>query len=86
MSHLPQDLHDIFPDATDRLRELKETDRHFVALADRYAALDDEIRRSETGVAPAMDDAHSEELKRERLAVLDLIAAVINANGVEEDA
>jgi DNA repair protein RadC len=71
MSHLPQDLHDIFPDSADRLRELKEGDRHFRSLADRYTALDDEIRRSETGVAPAMDDAHSDELKRERLAVLD---------------
>jgi uncharacterized protein len=78
MSHLPEDLADIFPDQADRLRHLKEHDRHFLALADRYAALDDEIRRSETGVAPAMDDAHADELKRERLAVLDQIATLVN--------
>jgi uncharacterized protein len=77
VSHLPQDLHDIFPAAAHRLRLLKETDRHFRTLADRYAALDDEIRRSETGVAAAMDDAHAEELKRERLALLDQIAAIL---------
>ena len=77
MSHLPQDLHDIFPAAADRLRELKETDRHFRSLADRYAALDDQIRRSETGVAPAMDDSHAEELKTERLALLDQIDALV---------
>lgn len=77
MSHLPQDLHDIFPAAAERLRELKETDRHFRALADRYAALDDQIRRSETGVALAMDDSHAEELKKERLALLDQIAALM---------
>lgn len=77
MSHLPQDLHDIFPHAADRMRALKESDRHFRTLAERYGALDDEIRRSETGAAPAMDDAHAEELKRERLAVLDQIAAVL---------
>lgn len=77
MSHLPQDLHDIFPGAADKLRQLKEADRHFRTLADRYAALDDEIRRSETGVNPAMDDAHAEELKKERLALLDQIAAIL---------
>ncbi len=77
MSHLPQDLHDIFPAATDRLRHQKETDRHFRTLADRYAVLDDEIRRSETGVTPAMDDSHAEELKKERLALLDQIAAIL---------
>ena len=79
MSHLPEDLADIFPDQADRLRDLKENDRHFMSLADRYAALDNEIRRSETGVAPAMDDAHADELKRERLAVLDQIAVLVNA-------
>ncbi|WP_353216526.1 DUF465 domain-containing protein [Sandarakinorhabdus sp.] len=77
MSHLPQDLHDIFPHAADRLRELKESDRHFRSLADHYAMLDDQIRRSETGIAPAMADEHAEQLKRERLAVLDQIAAIV---------
>lgn len=77
MSHLPQDLHDIFPAAAERLRELKETDRHFRLLADRYAELDDQIRRSETGVAAAMDDSHVEDLKKERLALLDQIAAIV---------
>lgn len=77
MSHLPQDLHEIFPAAADRLRQLKETDRHFRALADRYAALDNDIRRAETGVSAAMDDAHAEELKKERLALLDQIAAML---------
>ncbi|MFZ4380922.1 MAG: YdcH family protein [Sandarakinorhabdus sp.] len=86
MSHLPEDLRDIFPDKADRLRVLKETDRHFRSLADRYAALDDEIRRSETGVAPAMDDNHAEELKRQRLAVLDQIAAVVNGDVTGEEA
>ena len=86
MSHLPQDLHDIFPDHADRLRALKENDRHFRSLAARYAALDDEIRRSETGVAPAMDDAHAEERKRDRLALLDQIAAVVHGDVTGEEA
>lgn len=77
MSHLPADLHDVFPHDAMLMRELKGRDRHFATLADRYAALDDEIRRSETGAAPAMDDAHAETLKKERLALLDQIAAIL---------
>lgn len=80
MSHLPQDLHDIFPNAAPRLRELKESDGHFRRLADQYAELDDQIRRSESGVAPAMADEHAEELKRQRLAVLDRIAAIVEGS------
>lgn len=77
MSHLPQDLHDVFPQDAALMRDLKGRDRHFSTLADRYAALDDEIRRAETGAAAAMDDLHAEELKKERLALLDQIAAVL---------
>ena len=77
MSHLPQDLHDIFPAAADQLRRLKETDRHFRTLADRFAAIDDQLRRSETGTGPAMDDIMAEGLKKERLALLDQIAAIL---------
>ena len=77
MSHLPQDLHDIFPAAAAKLRSLKESDRHFRTLADRYAALDDQIRRSETGTGPAMDDIMAEGLKKQRLALLDQIAALL---------
>jgi uncharacterized protein YdcH (DUF465 family) len=83
MTHLPEDLATIFPDQADRLRQLKAHDRHFVTLAERYAALDDEIRRSETGVAPAMDDTHAEALKRERLVVLDQIATMVNTESGE---
>lgn len=77
MSHLPQDLHEIFATDAALLRHLKAHNGHFSTLAGHYAALDDRIRRSETGVDPAMDDLHIEELKRERLAVLDQIAAIL---------
>lgn len=78
MSHLPQDLHDIFPAAADQMRHLKETNRHFLSLADRYAALDDELRRSETVAGAAMDDTTADGMKKERLAVLDQIAAILS--------
>ena len=77
MSHLPQDLHNLFPAATEQLRTLKETNRHFLALADRYGAIDDQLRHSEAGTGPAMDDMMAEDLKKERLAVLDQIAVML---------
>ncbi len=80
MRHLPQDLHDLFPANATLLRQLKADDRHFQLLSGRYAALDDEIRRAETGVAPAIDDAHAEALKRQRLAVLDEIAVILQGD------
>lgn len=76
MSHLPQDLHDIFPDDEALLRRLKAEDRHFRALADRYAALDQEIGQIGLGLEPA-SDARTEELKKARLHVLDELAAVL---------
>lgn len=77
MRHLPQDLHDVFPDDAALLRRLKAEDRHFQTLAARYAALDDGIRRSEDGTAAAISDDHAEELKKQRLAVLDEIAGLL---------
>jgi hypothetical protein len=77
MRHLPQDLHDVFPEDAALLRRLKADDRHFQTLAERYAALDDEIRRSEDGSAAAMSDDHAEALKKQRLAVLDEIASLL---------
>lgn len=78
MSHLPQDLHDVFPADEALLRRLKMEDHHFRTLADRYAALDDEIAQIGMGLTPASDD-RTEALKKERLAVLDQIAGVLAA-------
>lgn len=76
MSHLPQDLHDIFPHDEALLRRLKAEDRHFRALADRYAALDEEIGQIGLGLEAA-SDARTEELKKARLHVLDELATVL---------
>jgi hypothetical protein len=76
MSHLPQDLHDVFPDDEALLRRLKMEDHHFQALADQYAALDRELSRIGAGIEPA-SDTRTEDMKKERLRLLDQISGVV---------
>ena len=51
---------------------------HFAALAERYHVVNRAIHRAESEVEPVSDE-HAEELKRQRLALLDEIAAIIAA-------
>ncbi|WP_306029617.1 YdcH family protein [Stappia sp. MMSF_3263] len=78
MSHVPHELHEEFPDAADALHALKTTNTHFTRLADDYHAVNREIHRVETQVAPASDEA-LEELKKKRLHLKDEIAAMLAA-------
>jgi hypothetical protein len=71
---MSQDLHDLFPADEALLRRLKMEDPHFRTLADRFAGLDDQVLRIERGEDPA-SDTRTEELKKQRLALLDEIAA-----------
>lgn len=78
MSHLSQDLHQVFPADDALLRRLKMEDPHFRSLADRYADLDAQVARIERGEDPA-SDVRTENLKKQRLAVLDEIAAHLDS-------
>ena len=64
--------------ATRRLHDLKLNDAHFRTLADRYHDLLGEITPIEDGTAPASDE-RLEDLKKQRLALLDQIGALIAA-------
>lgn len=77
MSHTPHDLHSEFPDATDALHTLKTTNEHFGKLADQYHDLNREIHRIDSGIEAASDD-RTEQLKKERLAILDQVAVMIS--------
>lgn len=77
MSHVPHDLAEEFPDATDILHRLKTSDTHFAGLAERYHDLNRAIHRHDTGVEPASDE-HVEGLKRQRLTLLDEISGAIS--------
>jgi len=77
MSHVPHGLHEEFPNDHARIHELKKNDKHFVGLTDRYHELNRSIHRVEAEVEPTSDDV-LEDMKKQRLALKDEIAAIIS--------
>ena len=78
MSHTPHELTEEFPEAADKIHELKESNAHFARLADEYHALNREIHRIETDLDPASDE-HQTELRKKRMALKDEIYAMLKA-------
>ena len=76
MSHTPHDLHAEFPEASDALHALKIGNDHFGTLAAQYHDLNREIHRIDSGIEAASDD-RTEQLKKERLAILDQVGVMI---------
>lgn len=76
--HTPNELHDEFPQAAETIHHLKQTNAHFAKLADEHHEINRTIHRVETDIEPA-SDTHLEDLKKQRLALLDEIAAMIAA-------
>jgi uncharacterized protein YdcH (DUF465 family) len=76
MTHVPHELHEEFPDASEVLHQLKLNDAHFARLSDRYHHVNRQIHRAETLVEPMADET-LEELKKERLKLKDEIAGTI---------
>lgn len=70
------DLHSQFPQDNATLHALKLENAHFRTLSERYEALAKEIQRIETDVEPTYD-ARLEALKKQRLALLDEVSALI---------
>lgn len=75
-AHTPHELHDEFPHDAETLHRLKIGDAHFNSLAARYRAVNRAVHRIETEIEPA-SDGYAEQLKRQRLALLDEIALMI---------
>lgn len=76
MSHVPHDLHAEFPEDAEVLHQLKTGNSHFAGLADRYHDINREIHRIDSGVEAASDE-RAEQLKRQRLAMLDEVSGMI---------
>jgi uncharacterized protein YdcH (DUF465 family) len=76
MSHVPHELHEEFPEDAATLRELKLSDSHFQKLADGYHEVNRAIHRAETDVEPT-SGVRLEEMKKQRLALLDDISAIV---------
>lgn len=68
------DLAQEFPEFKDDIHAMKMTDAHFRRLAEEYEGVCKELHRAQDG-AGAMDDAHAQELKKQRLSLkYDLFA------------
>ncbi|TNE61621.1 MAG: DUF465 domain-containing protein [Alphaproteobacteria bacterium] len=76
MSHVPHELREEFPEFADRITALKQDDEHFRHMADEYHALNREIHRMETGVAPASEFAE-EDLRKKRMVLKDAIYGLL---------
>jgi uncharacterized protein YdcH (DUF465 family) len=76
MSHVPNELHDEFPDAHERMRTLKQSDAHFARLVDSYHEINRAIHRANAEVEPTSDGI-IEQMKKQRLAIKDELAAMI---------
>jgi uncharacterized protein YdcH (DUF465 family) len=76
MSELGHDLHALFPAQREILHALKLNSAHYRLLADRHHELVQQISRIEGGLDAASDD-RLEELKKQRLNLLDEVAAMV---------
>lgn len=56
---------------------LKTSNEHFGKLAAQYHDVNREIHRIDSGLEPASDD-RTEQLKKERLAILDQVSVMIS--------
>jgi len=73
MSNTPNELAEQFPLAVEKMHELKTSDAHFAKLFDDYHEINRQIHRAETNIEPT-DDFHLEDMRKQRLALLDTIA------------
>lgn len=78
MSHTPHDLTEEFPEKMARIHALRESNPHFRKLTDTYNAVNVAVYQAETRIKPT-DEAHEEQLRRQRLLLKDQIAAILAA-------
>lgn len=76
MTHVAHELTQEFPAHAGTIQSLRQADRHFSALCDRYHHVNRDIHRIEAGVEAA-PDARLEVLKKLRLAMADEVAAIL---------
>lgn len=74
--HTPNELTEIFKRDRDVLTRLKQGDAHYARLAEEYHAVNRQVHRIEAETEAASDE-RAEALKKQRLALLDEITAII---------
>jgi uncharacterized protein YdcH (DUF465 family) len=76
MSNTPHELAADFPEYAEKIHSLRETDAHFVKLAETYHQVNRDIHRAETDVEPTSDD-HLAQMRKERIALKDEVFAYL---------
>lgn len=76
MSHTPHELAAEFPHHAERIHDLKGGNAHFARLCDEYHEVNRAIHRAESRVE-AVTEEHESALRRQRLALKDQIAAML---------
>ncbi|UIP07581.1 DUF465 domain-containing protein [Erythrobacter sp. SDW2] len=74
--HTPNELTEVFKRDRDLLTRLKQDDARFARLAEEYHAVNREVHRIEAEVDAASDE-RTEQLKRQRLGLLDEMTATV---------
>ena len=78
MSHTPHELHEEFPEHTDKMTELKQSNAHFAKLMEDYHEVNRAVHRAETLVEPT-EELHENELRKKRAFLKDEIWRMLNA-------
>lgn len=74
--HTPNEITEIFKRDRELITQLKTQDAHFARLADNYHEVNRQVHRIEAETEAASDE-RAEALKKQRLALLDDITAVV---------
>ena len=78
MSNTPHELHEEFPEKTDKIHEMKVGNPHFSKLYDDYHAANRAVHRAETNVEP-MEALAENELRKKRAVLKDELYKMLSA-------
>lgn len=76
MSHTPHELVVEFPEHAFKIMSLKTSEPRFARLYEDYNEVNLAIHRAEANLAPT-DDAHMEDLRKQRMKLKDEIYAML---------
>lgn len=76
MSHTPHELAHDFPEHSDKISRLEQTDAHFARLTEEYHEINRAVHRAETDVAPTSDQ-HLVDMRKTRADLKDKIYRVL---------
>ncbi|MGH1367600.1 MAG: YdcH family protein [Maritimibacter sp.] len=78
MAHTPHELHEEFPEFSQKMTALKTTDAHFSKLFEDYHEINRAVHRAETNVEP-VDQFAEEDMRKKRSALKDELYKMLTA-------